>query len=281
MRARQARGGGTGTFSARRGAVLASTAGQGSGVGGTRKTESAWQAQRLLQEIPFFAPQLRVHMLPDWETLPYDHFSPHHDLVSERLATLCQLVRGDIDIALVPVTTALLKGRANYVCHYHLDRARIDGRFDDDYWVSRYPGPFVGHLREMHTGRAPMYGTLFRAAWGKDGALYITEMAGRLLRVDPSNWAMSTVADGLAGPEGLAQTPGGKFIVAEAAKRQHTEVDPANGSKRVIASDLPIGFEAGPGLPPPYLTTGVAVAADGTVYFSADRDNGIYKIKPN
>jgi transcription-repair coupling factor (superfamily II helicase) len=65
-------------------------------------TESAWQAQRLLQEIPFFAPQLRVHMLPDWETLPYDHFSPHHDLVSERLATLCQMVRGDFDIALVP-----------------------------------------------------------------------------------------------------------------------------------------------------------------------------------
>jgi transcription-repair coupling factor (superfamily II helicase) len=52
---------------------------------------------------------LRVHMLPDWETLPYDHFSPHHDLVSERLATLCQLVRGDIDIALVPVTTALYR----------------------------------------------------------------------------------------------------------------------------------------------------------------------------
>ncbi|MBY0270247.1 MAG: transcription-repair coupling factor [Burkholderiales bacterium] len=72
-------------------------------------TESAWQAQRLLQEIPFFAPQLRVHLLPDWETLPYDQFSPHHDLVSERLATLCQMVRGDFDIALVPVTTALYR----------------------------------------------------------------------------------------------------------------------------------------------------------------------------
>ena len=72
-------------------------------------TESAWQSQRLLQEIPFFAPQLRVHMLPDWETLPYDHFSPHHDLVSERLATLCQMVRGDFDITLVPVTTALYR----------------------------------------------------------------------------------------------------------------------------------------------------------------------------
>ena len=54
---------------------------------------------------------------------------------------------------------------------------------------------------------------------GKDGAVYITEMAGRLLRVDTSTWAMSTVAEGLAGPEGLAQTPAGKFIVAEAAKR--------------------------------------------------------------
>lgn len=116
---------------------------------------------------------------------------------------------------------------------------------------------------------------------GKDGAVYITEMAGRLIRVDTSNWSQTTVAEGLTGPEGLAQTPAGKFIVAEAAKRQLTEVDPANGNKRVIATDLPIGFEAGPGLPPPYLTTGVAVAADGTVYFSADRDNGIYKIKPN
>ncbi len=72
-------------------------------------TESAWQAQRLLQEIPFFAPQLRVHLLPDWETLPYDQFSPHHDLVSERLATLCQMMRGEFDIALVPVTTALYR----------------------------------------------------------------------------------------------------------------------------------------------------------------------------
>ncbi|WP_184033980.1 ATP-dependent DNA helicase [Chitinivorax tropicus] len=29
----------------------------------------------------------------------------------------------------VPVTIALLKGRANYVCHYHLEKAAMDGRF--------------------------------------------------------------------------------------------------------------------------------------------------------
>ena len=49
-------------------------------------------AQRLAEEIPWFAPDLRVALLPDWETLPYDQFSPHQDLVSERLATLYRVV---------------------------------------------------------------------------------------------------------------------------------------------------------------------------------------------
>jgi len=48
----------------------------------------AVSVQRLAEEIAWFAPELRVSVLPDWETLPYDQFSPHQDLVSERLATL-------------------------------------------------------------------------------------------------------------------------------------------------------------------------------------------------
>ena len=51
-------------------------------------TATAQDAQRLLEEIAWFAPSLRVGLLPDWETLPYDQFSPHADLVSERLSTL-------------------------------------------------------------------------------------------------------------------------------------------------------------------------------------------------
>jgi len=70
-------------------------------------TASALQAQRLLEEIPFFAAKLRVHLLPDWETLPYDHFSPHQDLISERLATLHHVRSQSCDVLLVPVTTAL------------------------------------------------------------------------------------------------------------------------------------------------------------------------------
>ncbi|MET0382396.1 MAG: transcription-repair coupling factor, partial [Burkholderiaceae bacterium] len=49
--------------------------------------------QRLADELPFFAPHLRIALFPDWETLPYDQFSPHQDLVSERLATLWRLHR--------------------------------------------------------------------------------------------------------------------------------------------------------------------------------------------
>jgi len=69
----------------------------------------ATEAQRLKDEIAWFAPQLSVLLLPDWETLPYDHFSPHHDLVSERLATLYRIMREDFDVAIVPAATALTR----------------------------------------------------------------------------------------------------------------------------------------------------------------------------
>ncbi len=73
----------------------------------------ATDAQRLLAEIPWFQPKdgerLRCHLLPDWETLPYDAFSPHQDLVSERLATLYEVQSGQCDLLIVPATTALLR----------------------------------------------------------------------------------------------------------------------------------------------------------------------------
>ena len=69
----------------------------------------AADAGRLLEEIAWFAPQLRACLLPDWETLPYDSFSPHNDLVSERLATLYRIQRGDFDIVIVPAATALMR----------------------------------------------------------------------------------------------------------------------------------------------------------------------------
>jgi len=70
---------------------------------------SAWDANRLSEELLWFDPALRVCNFPDWETLPYDTFSPHPDLISERLATLYQISRGEFDVALVALSTALYR----------------------------------------------------------------------------------------------------------------------------------------------------------------------------
>jgi transcription-repair coupling factor (superfamily II helicase) len=74
-------------------------------------TADALDAQRLVDEIPYFDPALKVRPLPDWETLPYDTLSPHQDLVSERLETLFRLSQGarSIDVLIVPATTALYR----------------------------------------------------------------------------------------------------------------------------------------------------------------------------
>ena len=78
----------------------------------------------------------------------------------------------------------------------------------------------------------------------------------------------------------MAQTPWGTFIVAETAVGRLTEIDIATGLRRTVADKLPIGLSAGPGMPPPYVVTGVDVAADGSMYFSADRNNAIYRVRP-
>ena len=76
-------------------------------------TSDATTAQRLMQELAFFAPELRCALFPDWETLPYDTFSPHQDLISERLATLWRIQQrskdSGADVVIVPATTALYR----------------------------------------------------------------------------------------------------------------------------------------------------------------------------
>ena len=101
-------------------------------------TADATDAQRLIDEMAFFAPELRCALFPDWETLPYDSFSPHQDLISERLATLWRIQQRDkdtgADVVLVPATTALYRLAppsflAGYTFHFKvkqkLDEAKL------------------------------------------------------------------------------------------------------------------------------------------------------------
>ena len=70
-------------------------------------TADSQSADRLEQELRFFAPQLPVLHFPDWETLPYDLFSPHQDIISQRISSLYRLPELDHGVLVVPITTAL------------------------------------------------------------------------------------------------------------------------------------------------------------------------------
>lgn len=86
-------------------------------------TADAADARRLQEELSFFDPALRCVMFPDWETLPYDSFSPHQDLISERLATLWRISQhhreDGADVVLIPATTALYRlGPPSFLAGY-------------------------------------------------------------------------------------------------------------------------------------------------------------------
>jgi transcription-repair coupling factor (superfamily II helicase) len=71
-------------------------------------TTSARAAEQVSAELRFFAgDDLPVLFFPDWETLPYDAFSPAEDLVSQRLATLYRLPRLEHGIVVAATATLL------------------------------------------------------------------------------------------------------------------------------------------------------------------------------
>lgn len=71
-------------------------------------TPNTQTALRLETELRVFGgPDLEILAFPDWETLPYDVFSPHQDIVSQRLATLYRLPQRRRGVLVVPVATLM------------------------------------------------------------------------------------------------------------------------------------------------------------------------------
>jgi len=73
-------------------------------------TSDMQQANRLEHELKFFLSGkqgISILSFPDWETLPYDLFSPHEDIVSKRLQTLSRLPHFQRGILIVPVATLM------------------------------------------------------------------------------------------------------------------------------------------------------------------------------
>jgi len=72
-------------------------------------TADTQTANTLQRELRFYGRSLDLDVLtfPDWETLPYDNFSPHQDIVSERLHTLYHLPTRSAGILIVPISTLM------------------------------------------------------------------------------------------------------------------------------------------------------------------------------
>ena len=72
-------------------------------------TPTARDAERMLDELRFYLDKqsLPASLFPDWETLPYDRFAPHQDIISERLATLAQLPEMQRGVVIIAAATLM------------------------------------------------------------------------------------------------------------------------------------------------------------------------------
>ena len=75
-------------------------------------------ALRLRDEIQQFTDRL-VTTLPDWETLPYDSFSPHQEIISARLSTLYHLPAMTRGVLVLPVNTLMQRVCPHTFLHGH------------------------------------------------------------------------------------------------------------------------------------------------------------------
>ena len=68
-------------------------------------------ASQLLDELPFFfdtsLPIPELLLFPDWETLPYDQFSPHQDIISQRLYTLSRIQQTNNAVIIASASTLM------------------------------------------------------------------------------------------------------------------------------------------------------------------------------
>ncbi|MBS0289453.1 MAG: transcription-repair coupling factor [Proteobacteria bacterium] len=96
-------------------------------------------ANRLERELKLFlSSDIPVLHFPDWEILPYDTFSPHQDIISDRLLALNQLSMLSRGVLVVPVTTLLHKiSPKQYIEAYSL-LLKVGETFDWDKMRHRF-----------------------------------------------------------------------------------------------------------------------------------------------
>lgn len=92
---------------------------------------SSAAARDLASALRFFiGDELALFVLPDWETLPYDPFSPHEDIAAERLQVLRALPDLKQGILVVPVQTLLQRLPPRHYLATAALRLKVGEQFD-------------------------------------------------------------------------------------------------------------------------------------------------------
>jgi streptogramin lyase len=108
--------------------------------------------------------------------------------------------------------------------------------------------------------------------------VYVTEAFAGQVSLIETNGERTIIAKDLKMPEGIALAPDGRLIVAEVGAKRIVAIDPKSSAVSEIAGNLPIGLAAPPGGLPTHTPTGVGVGASGTIYFTSDIENALYKV---
>ncbi|WP_254049866.1 SMP-30/gluconolactonase/LRE family protein [Novosphingobium sp. TH158] len=140
-----------------------------------------------------------------------------------------------------------------------------------------------GNVEDLASGLSYPTGV----AIGPDGTIYVSETdAGRVVTI--AGGKAETLIDGLGQPEGLVIS-GGKLHVLDVKAKELVQADLSGGGRRVLASSLPVGAPEGMIMPrlggigifcgPMWTFSGLAAAADGTIYIAGNGEGSVLALK--
>ncbi len=127
----------------------------------------------------------------------------------------------------------------------------------------------------LPTGLATDGADLWVADWAT-GVVYKAMEGGEPLP------ALTPVAQGLAGPEGMALDRDGRLLVVEGLAGRLSRVDPTSGAVTRLFSPVAVSADNGgvANVPPYGLLGGIAVGPSGAIYVAGDAANVVYRLRP-
>ncbi|MBI2790484.1 MAG: transcription-repair coupling factor [Gammaproteobacteria bacterium] len=116
-------------------------------------TNDTQEANRITRELEIFLEPSGIAVLhfPDWETLPYDNFSPHQDIISDRLLVLSELSQLKKGVLVVPVTTMLHRISPKTYIQAHSLVLKTGEKFDWDIMRRRFEQSGYHYVSQVMT----------------------------------------------------------------------------------------------------------------------------------